>query len=49
MYRSPVMDRVSVRLVKLLWSVQGRGKSRIRVWVGVAVRPYQLINSNPKG
>ena len=30
---SPVMDRVCVRLMKLLWSVQGQGKFRIRVWV----------------
>ena len=41
------MDRVSVRLMKLLLAVQGQGKFGIRVWVGVAVRPYQLINSNP--
>ena len=43
------MDRISVRLVKLLWSVQGQGKFMIGVWVGVAVRPYQFINYNPKG
>ena len=28
------MDRVSVRLMKLLWSVQDQGKFRIRVRVG---------------
>ena len=43
------MDRVSVRLIKLLWPVQSHGKFRIRVWVGgCSFTIYQFINPNQK-
>ncbi len=38
------MDRVSVRLMQLVWSVQGQGKFRIRIRVGGPVYhpPHRL-------
>ena len=49
------MDRVSVRLMKLLWSVQGQGKLRIRVrlslglGLGSCLPPTSSANAKEEG